>query len=301
MPGSRLTFEAIGTVWTIELFDEIPAGNAAMLERSVRSRIEKFDKTYSRFRDDSMVTLMAREAGRYRLPDDAATLLDVYHKLYQTTDGQLTPLIGQTLADAGYDAAYSFKPGAVTAPPKWEDVLEYDHPHLIVKQAALLDFGAAGKGYLADIIAGIIQHNGRHNFCINAGGDFVYRTTSSRTLKIGLEHPTDPDMVIGVAKIHNQSLCGSSGSRRTWDKYHHIINPHTLTSPRDIAAVWVTAENGLIADGVATALFFVSPAKLRLQFAFEYAIVRSDMSLQYSPRFPAEFFTEPTGGRDQQG
>lgn len=291
MPGARLTFEAIGTMWDIELFDDVPSLEATALETAVRARIGSFDKNYSRFRTDSLVSQMAREPGRYNLPEDAKPLLDMYQELYKVTKGLVTPLIGQTLSDAGYDANYSFMPGTVTAPPTWEDTLEYDFPHLLVKQPALLDFGAAGKGYLADVIAEHLSRQGQQNFAINAGGDFVYRSAAGKTLKIALEHPKDPESAIGIAEILNQSLCGSAGNRRKWGTYHHILHPKSLMSPQDITALWVVADSGLIADGLSTALFFVSPVRLRPRFTFSYAIVRQDMSLHHSPDFPAEFFT----------
>ncbi|HEX8183029.1 MAG TPA: FAD:protein FMN transferase [Candidatus Saccharimonadales bacterium] len=290
MQDTRYRFEAIGTTWTIDIFDAIAADSAEQLMQAVHERIERFDSTYSRFREDSMVTSMAAEAGTYVLPDDARPLMDMYQKLYEMTDGLVTPLIASTLAEAGYDAAYSLRPGRIIAPPTWEDVLVYDFPNLTLQQPALLDFGAAGKGYLADIVGSILEEQGISGYCIDAGGDMVYRTQNTEKLDVALEHPSDPTMAIGVAKIYNQSICGSSGNRRAWDKYHHIIDPASLESPRHIAALWTVANTGLMADGISTALFFVSPDVLARHFEFEYAIVRSDLSLDVSSGFPATFF-----------
>lgn len=290
--GARLTFEAIGTVWTIEIFDT-GVRDAAGLQKDVLTRIDAFDKNYSRFREDSLVTRMSKTSGRYTLPGDARPLVDLYEQFYRLSGGAVTPLIGQTLASAGYDAAYSFKQGTVEAPPNWEKVLDYDFPHLTLNRPALLDFGAAGKGYLVDIIGKLLEDRGIRSYYIDAGGDSLYKTASDAPLEIALEHPADPTAAVGVAKVRNQSLCGSSGNRRTWGDgtYHHIIDPSTLQSPRHIAALWVSADSGLIADGLATALFFVPPGKLAGEFDFEYAIVRNDMSLEHSDNFPAEFFT----------
>jgi thiamine biosynthesis lipoprotein len=285
-----IDFEAIGTVWKIEVFDTVSAAAAQKMQSAVLKRINTFDKQYSRFRDDSWVTLMSREAGRYTLPADAKPLLDLYAKLYEVSSGKVTPLIGQTLEEAGYDASYSLKPGKLHKLPKWEDVIEYSFPYLTLKKPALLDFGAAGKGYLIDIIADLISKSGVNSYLVNAGGDMVYHTDTSKSIEIGLEHPEDPSMAIGVAKIHNQSLCGSSGNRRAWGKFHHIIDPVSLKSPREIAAIWVIADTGLVADGLTTALFFVDPSEVSKHFNFEYAIISSDMSLEHSNNFPADFF-----------
>jgi FAD:protein FMN transferase len=288
----RFGFDAIGTRWSIDIYEPLSARMANKLLATVRERIEEFDAVYSRFRPDSLVTAMARSAGEYTLPKDAEPLLAVYRQLYDLTGGALTPLVGQLLADAGYDERYSLqaKP-TLHKPPKWDETLAYRPPQLTVLRPVLLDVGAAGKGYLADIVAGMLASAGLRAFCVDAGGDIVYRTHAKIYMDIGLEHPTVQGQVVGVAHIANQSLCGSAGSRRAWGSFHHIINPHTLKSPHGIRATWVVADTALLADGLATALFLVPPAKLTPHFAFEFAVVHDDYRLEHSPGFPAEFFT----------
>lgn len=290
MAGVVIDFEAIGTAWKIEIFDTTPDKTATELKQAILARIDEYDKNYSRFRDDSLVTRMSQRAGRYTLPDDARPMLDLYKQLYDISGGAVTPLIGQTLIEAGYDANYSLQPGKLHTPPKWEAVMDYKFPHLQLKKPALLDFGAAGKGYLVDIIGELLHGRGIYAYLINAGGDILFHTNTHKQIDIGLEHPGDPTMAVGVAHIHNQSLCGSAGNRRAWMGYHHIIDPRSLRSPRHIAAVWVVADTGLLADGLATALFFVDPPVLKQHFDFEYAVVQSDMSLSRSEDFPADFF-----------
>jgi thiamine biosynthesis lipoprotein len=233
---------------------------------------------------------MSQKAGRYPLPEDAYPLLIMYHQLYQATGGKMTPLIGQVMADAGYDANYSLKPSALYQPPAWDDVITYNQDDITLSQPALLDFGAAGKGYLVDIIGKLLEGAGITDYYVNAGGDMSYHSTDNNPLRVGLENPTDQEQVIGVASISNQSLCASSGSRRSWGKFHHIIDPETLESPQDIIATWVVAQDTMTADGLATALYFASPETLRQQFEFSYALLRSNMSLEQSRDFPAKIY-----------
>lgn len=286
---AQFAFEAIGTHWQIDISDALtPEGEARVLS-AIRDRIAQFDKDYSRFRDDSLVMEMSRKAGEYRLPDDAQPMFDLYRDLYLVTHGAMTPLIGQVLVDAGYDAAYSLKSKELHPPPAWDDALEYEYPRLTVKRPAILDVGAAGKGYLIDLVAQVIQSFGIRSFCVDAGGDILQKDTNGVPLRIGLEHPEHAEQVIGVASIANQSLCGSAGNRRTWGKYHHIIDPRTLESPREILAVWTVAPTALIADALTTCLFFVEPTLLD-DYVFEYLIVYKDYSIKKSPNFPAELF-----------
>jgi thiamine biosynthesis lipoprotein len=162
---------------------------------------------------------------------------------------------------------------------------------LTVKKPLMLDFGAAGKGYLVDLVGQVLRENGVQEFCIDAGGDILNKgKIGAAPVRIGLENPHDIKQVIGVCELKNASICGSAGNRRTWGDFTHIINPKTMTSPRHIAAVWVVAETALVADALATALFFVPPALLVHKFQFEYVIINSDSSFLKSAGFPGEIF-----------
>jgi thiamine biosynthesis lipoprotein len=277
------TFEAIGTQWVLECTDL----NEKVL-RTVHELIEGYDKNYSRFRHDSFITAMSHKAGTYTLPADAEPLLDMYAGLYVLTKGAVTPLIGQALSDAGYDASYSLKARILSKPPRWEEALEYVFPHITLKQPVLLDFGAAGKGYLVDLVAEVLQSHDIHDFCIDAGGDILCSTHEPQ--RIGLEHPSNERQVIGVAELSQGSICGSSGNRRQWEGFHHIIDPHTLASPTHIAATWAVADTALVADAMATALYFVPGRLLQEHYQVEYAVMDAHGIVEASAAFPAEFF-----------
>lgn len=281
----KFAFEAIGTQWEIEISGSV---DAAQILKAVKDRIEEFDKNYSRFRSDSIITKMSRKAGTYTLPIDAKPMMDLYWELYKITNGLMTPLIGQVLSDAGYDAQYSLQPRTPVSPPEWEECIGYDFPVLEIKQPVLLDFGAAGKGYLVDIIADLLKTHGCQEFFINAGGDILHQ--GFEAVEIALEHPEELDQAVGIAHINNQALCGSAGNRRVWAGYNHIINPATLQSPQHIKAVWVCAGSTMLADALATALYFASPTSLLKRYTFSYGIIGNDLSLISSKNFPATFF-----------
>ncbi len=282
-------FEAIGTHWIISLPDGLSASMRQNIERLVHERIALFDKNYSRFRPDSLISEMSQRAGNYFLPSDAKPMFDLYEKLYRLSHGAVTPLIGQVLSDAGYDAIYSLETKKLSQPPAWDEVLEYAYPNLLVKRPVLLDFGAGGKGYLIDIVANILGAAGLESFIINAGGDIIHRDQSGLSFAVGLENPDNTQEAVGIASLANRSLCGSAGNRRVWGQFHHIISPFTLSSPRHIKALWTMADSTLLADMMATALFFMEPSELE-SFSFEYIIIREDNRVEKSAAFPANLF-----------
>ncbi len=253
------SFEAIGTSWTIE-------ADAIDIEK-IKARIAEYDKNYSRFRTDSLVWKM-RTPGEYILPDDAKSLFDLYQKLYLLTDGKMTPLIGTVMEQSGYDKDYSLTEKKLETPPLWDEALEYDFPKLIVKKPVLIDIGAIGKGYLIDIAGDMIPGN----YVIDAGGDIKVKGI---TQTIGLENPDDTHQVVKTVEIKDKSIAGSSGNRRKWGRFNHIIDPFRLESPEHIKATWAIADTAILADGLASALYFADPGELKKHFDFEYYIIKA--------------------------
>lgn len=285
------TFQALGTQWQMQLYTLLTPAENHRLFNIVQERIAIFEQHYSRFLPGSWLTTISRNPGTYVLPDDAKPLLDFYYRLYQITNGVFTPLIGETLVEAGYDATYSLKPGVLHSPATWDQTLIYSYPHITIKKPLQLDFGGLGKGYVVDIISALLRAHDVQSFYINAGGDIYYQHAEKTELKVGLEHPDNPQKAIGIAQVLHQSICSSSGNRRAWDGFHHIIHPHSLASPRHILATWAVANDTLLADAMATCLFLVPSSILTKEYQFEYLIVYADYSIEKSSHFPAEIFT----------
>jgi thiamine biosynthesis lipoprotein len=285
----RLTFEAIGTQWVIDCFD-VPISKL-ILEDIILKRIEVFDQTYSRFRKDSLITQISQRKGKYKFPKDSKDFFQQYNKLSKITEEKFTLLIGNTLEEAGYDSDYSLKPGKINDVPKESEIYTFNFPILNVKKPYILDFGGLGKGYLIDIIAELLEENNIKSYVIDGGGDIYFKNKKQETLKVGLEHPMNDKQVVGVVNlVQGQSICASSGNRRRWKGFHHIINPKSLSSPENILATWVIAKNAITADGIATCLFLESPKKLLKYYSFEYFILYPDFSFEKSKKFNAELF-----------
>ncbi len=283
----NLNFEATGTTWKIDVYSETVTGN---LEKSIQDLITDFENTYSRFKPTSLITKISTLPNDYTLPLSAKPLFDIYQNLEQLTNGAFTPLIGKNLVEAGYDSTYSFSPkDSLSANIRFGATFEYDFPHLKVKTPVALDFGAAGKGYLMDLIAELLKGSGFFTYSIDAGHDYVI-SSSHKPVRIGLENPMDAQSAIGVVEIKSGSICGSSGNRRNWGKYNHIINGNSLESAKDILATWVIADTGLVADAISTAIFFVDPVLIKEHYQFQYVILYSDYSVNVSDNFSGELF-----------
>jgi len=286
MPPSSLRFEGIGTAWQIDTPDEL----SEVVADRVRGRVEAFDRAYSRFRSDSLVARLAEAPGTVDFPDDAAELFDLYDLLDEVSEGAVTPLVGRSLEHLGYDSAYSLTagPGRVV-PERWADAVSREGASVTTTAPTVIDVGAAGKGYLIDLVAEVLVESGVESFVIDASGDLVNRGDS---LRVGLEHPFDPSKAIGVVTLENESLCASGSNRRVWGEgLHHILDGRTGAPTSDIIATWAIAKNGLLADGLATALFFVPPARLAPHFDFDWVRMHSNGVAERSRTLRGEVFS----------
>lgn len=274
-------FEAIGTPWSIDTATPLSAHEKQKIHRL----IDNFDQTYSRFREDSLVSQVRKNgAGSYEFPDTISALYNTYAALEKATNGAVNPLVGEALEQLGYDAQYSLKPTHKKPdhPQHFSKTVQCTANTLTFLQPALLDIGAVGKGYLVDLVAESIAQNHRQ-YVVEAGGDMRIKTAEPYT--IGLENPIITTETIGTVSLQNASICASSPNRRSWGKgLHHIIDARTgQPTNSDIVATWAIAPKTMLADALTTALFFTPAAQLQTTFGeFTYIIMRSDGRVEHS-------------------
>lgn len=281
-----LAFDAIGTRWQID--SAVPIGND--LAEGILERIATFDTTWSRFRDDSVVAEIAGSAGSRDLGQDAAPLFSLYRRLSDATDGAVSPFVGDALNRLGYDAAYSLRerdePRA--GAPAWSGIAQLHGSVLRTTAPVTIDIGAAGKGYLVDLVVGLLLEAGHEAFTVDASGDIAHR---GAPIRVALEHPYDPTKAVGVVTLAGGALCASATNRRAWGNgLHHVIDGRTGSPVREVAATWALAEDAATADGVATALFFATPASLASEFGAEGVRMFTDGRIERSPGFAGELF-----------
>jgi len=289
-PGVRFQFTAIGTNWTIDTGTRMPE----TVRQEILELCEDYDKAWSRFRADSLVTQIARagRGGIYTIPNRDIALLDLYDKLFAATHGALDPLVGRDLELLGYDAEYSLKPDyealAARVPDSWVRDVHREGARLITERPVVIDVGAAGKGYLVDLIGQVMRSAAIDAFLVNGSGDLLH--AGSESVAVGLEHPTREGRVIGTVALDNAALCASATNRRAWGTgLHHVLDGRTGQPVNEVVAAWAIAADAATADGLATALFLAEPGQLE-EFDFSWVRMFADGRVQWSNNFPGELF-----------
>ena len=289
-PPAVWRFDAIGTAWQIE--------TAAPLNPHTRRQVEEvvadFDREWSRFRSDSLVTALARGAGSVPAPADAADMLGAFDALDRATHGAVSPLVGASLEARGYDAGYGFVDhGPTPAPRSWRKLLTLEEGALGLSEPALVDVGALGKGRLVDLVLALVLPSSDGHVVVDASGDLAVRGGSQR---IALEHPYDAIRAIGIVEVEDAALCASATNRRSWgDGLHHVLDARTGEPVRTIAATWAVAAGpwtnaAMHADAIATALFFDGGPELAAEWGVQWVRMTTDGRVEWSPGSTAELF-----------
>ncbi|WP_425350872.1 FAD:protein FMN transferase [Bifidobacterium colobi] len=145
--------------------------------------------------------------------------------------------------------------GAIHGRPTWRNDVERHGERgttLVTHGPVALDFGACGKGYAVDLIAGMLAPH-TDAFVIDAGGDLLIRMDAGSPITIALEDPADPTRAVGTAELNAGAFCASAPSRRHWGEaaghqLHHLLNAIDGLPVEDVAATWVAVarNTGLV-------------------------------------------------------
>lgn len=148
----------------------------SVLDDEIRDRIGSFIHEYkvvlSRFRDDSIVGPDAHGRTWRHVRFSRLGIGSVWPVRPPVcgNDGAIDPCVGEDLIRLGYDESYSFTTapdaaehaGAIHGRAVWPADVERHGTTLVTRGPVALDFGACGKGYLVDLLAGMLGDGAGH-------------------------------------------------------------------------------------------------------------------------------------------
>jgi thiamine biosynthesis lipoprotein len=264
--SSLFTLDALGTKWWIEIFSELTEEKSQTVYDGLRFLIFEFESNYSRFREDSKLSILNKHKYLDNPSDEFLELIKIGKKLYRDTDGVFNILSGEYLEAIGYDKTYSFtkKDNHVIRPKDPNTSIIFNEDKVTLSEG-LIDIGGYGKGYLIDKIAKHLKNNEVNYFLINGGGDMYATSDFDRPITIYLEHPDNNETIIAETKLLNEGFAASSTKKRRWQKngqdYSHIIDTNNGQSLITDSGIYIKAPFAVLADAWATTLVIAKPIK----------------------------------------
>ena len=132
--------------------------------RSVEATIDSADRTFSRFRSDSELSLLNRSSGRrIRVSESLALAVATALDAAELTDGLVDPSVGRAVRLTGYDRDFSLAhaatdetpaPWQFVAVPGWRAV-DFDRVGRTIRlpRGVELDLDSTGKALIVDLAA----------------------------------------------------------------------------------------------------------------------------------------------------
>ncbi|MFT6070793.1 MAG: thiamine biosynthesis lipoprotein [Bacteriovoracaceae bacterium] len=128
-----------------------------------------------------------------------------------------------------------------------------------------IGLGGIGKGYAVDRGFDLLKKHGLSNFYFNGSGDIRVdsRSDAPRPWQVGVRNPfsEDPTKSCAYFKIHNGALATSGNYNnfihKLGNRFHHILDPKTGSSSRDLVSVSIFSETAERADTTATSVMIM--------------------------------------------
>ncbi|MFZ5862088.1 MAG: FAD:protein FMN transferase [Nitrospirota bacterium] len=130
-----------------------------------------------------------------------------------------------------------------------------------------LDPGGIGKGALTERAKQVLTAHGMSGGLIAAAGDIIVfgARPDGTPWRIGVRHPRRQDGFLATLDLTDTAISTSGDYERMFFengiRYHHILDPDTLSPARKTRSVTVISGTGARADALATGAFVLGPAR----------------------------------------
>jgi thiamine biosynthesis lipoprotein len=239
---------------------------AAILAEICGREVDRLERKFSRYREDSLASRINRSAGDgsgVEVDPETASLLDFAATAHRESGGRFDPTSGVLRR------VWDFKSGCLPSPEAiaetrslvgWSKV-EWTKPRIRLHLPGMeLDFGGFVKEYAADRVAQLCRERGLGSGLIDLGGDLavVGPHPDGSPWLVGIRDPGSPGRALARIAIDRGGLATSGDYERFMIvdgiRYSHLLDPRTGNCHRGgPACVSIKAPHCLVA-GIASTI-----------------------------------------------
>lgn len=132
-----------------------------------------------------------------------------------------------------------------------------------LKPGMALTLNGIAQGFASDLAREALRINGIEHALIDTGEwSAIGQSPIARPWSLGLENPRNFDAIIAKIESDGRAIATSSDAHSSFSsdfKNHHIFDPKTGYSPRDLASVTVLAPSCTMADALTKVIFMAGP------------------------------------------
>ncbi|MBI4682086.1 MAG: FAD:protein FMN transferase [Nitrospirae bacterium] len=259
----------MGTFFEIEIIDTDEDKSRRVIELAF-SEIKRTENLLSKYLEKSEISCLNRGAANYPVEviPEVFNLVELSVRLSNLTQGSFEISIGP-LIELWQKGEQNDN---VPSDEEIKNILQFVGSKNIVlnpdkktiffkKKGVKIDLGGIGKGYAINRVVYILKENEIAQAMINAGGQYYVLGNyfEQEFSPIGIQNPSNPEEIISVVKIKDQSIATSANYERFFTIsgkiYGHILNPLTGYPSTELCSVSVISSDPILADVWSTALF----------------------------------------------
>jgi thiamine biosynthesis lipoprotein len=258
--------DIMGTRITVELFHADPVIAEQGMEAVMRE-MHRIDETMSPYLESSELARINREAHRHAVKVSAELfeLIDRSIVFSELTQGAFDI----TFASVGflYDYRHGKRPDQTQLQTaagliNYENLVMNAEAHTVgfTRPGVRIDLGGIAKGYAVDRCIQLLQAQGIRNALVTAGGDSrMIGDRWGRPWTIGVRDPRRKDGVVALLPLEDVAVSTSGDYERYFDdegvRYHHIIDPQSGDSARELQSVTIIGPDATTTDALSTSVF----------------------------------------------
>ena len=263
----RFSDSAMTTPVNLELWAD-DRSQAEALWRQVFAQFTQVDEVMSRYREDSELSRVNRDAAGEPVPvsEPLFAVLRKARDISELSDGAFDI----SFASVGY--LYDFREGrqpddeAVKeglARIDFRDILLDEEARTVAfrKPGLMLDLGGIAKGYAVDQGMQVLIRAGIQHARLSAGGDMrLLGDRRGRPWMVGVRDPRHKDKQAVVMPLSNTAISTSGDYERFFiddegQRVHHILSPSTGRPVGEVQSVTIIGDEAMTTDALSTAVF----------------------------------------------
>ncbi len=256
----------MGTTIHVEVWSE-DRNEGESLTRHILDEMRRIDNRMSPYKESSELSQLNRRASEapVRISAELLELIQRALLLSRSTGGAFDI----TFAGAGhaYDYRTAQRPGDKRLKELKKSInyrnVKVDDVHSTIfysGKGVRIDLGGIAKGYAVERSIQFLQRKGIRHALVSAGGDTrVLGDRRGRPWLVGVRHPRSDEKLVTRIPLVNEAVSTSGDYERFFEedgvRYHHILNPETGDSAREVQSVTVIGPDATMTDGLSTSVF----------------------------------------------
>ena len=292
-----IEFRAMGCKVEIQLETD---ADGLILLNNLPSELEHYEMIMSRFRSDSELSHLNRQAGQWvKVSETMFAVVQQAKHGARRTNGLYNPLILHQMVANGYGATFEslLQPVAHATSPalSWQDIgLRPKTNEVYLPLDSAIDLGGIAKGWVSAEIADKLSHWG--SCLVNIGGDITVRGIPAG--QVGWEIEIDDPLTgypLTSLYLKDTTIITSGIDYRRWTTSdgvhkHHIIDPNTgLPAITDVLTISIIHPDSSSAEVFGKAVLLMQSEEglkwLHQHWRTQALIVRQDGSVMATANF----------------